>query len=51
MYSLSNNFEIVRLAVGHLKEIALLNPRSNPLQFLLYEEKLRVTPVLALLTL
>lgn len=51
MYSLMNNFEMVHLAVGHLKEIALLNPRPKPLQFLLYKEKLRVIPVLALLTL
>lgn len=44
MYSLINNFEMVHLAVGHLKEIALLNPRPNSLQFLLYKEKLRVNP-------
>lgn len=31
---------MVYLAVGHLKEIALLNPR----QFLFYKEKLRVNP-------
>lgn len=40
MYSLKNSFEMVHLAVGHLKEIPVSNQKPNPLQFLLYKDKL-----------
>lgn len=51
------NFQMSYLAVGHLKKLSIytgktpVKPKTKPTAMPLYKDKLRVKPVLALLTL